>query len=186
MASFSPSLRPPGGPELSEPRRSKGALPLHLSNFKAHGRSKGSVPPTLSLLTGPRAQSGPSFGTGSVYKSPRGLGKAVGNGAQEGTPGGQIQPRLGRPSCAYPGASQGCRAGDAPRPPGPPSLPDNSRRGTSRGGSPHPAGAQPPTCPGGRSSWSSWCCGRCRKPCRRSPWPPPSPGVAAAARSRPS
>lgn len=36
MASCSPSLRPPGGPELSVPRRSKGALPLHLSNFKEH------------------------------------------------------------------------------------------------------------------------------------------------------
>lgn len=36
MASCSPSLRPPGGPELSVSQRSKGALPLHLSNFKEH------------------------------------------------------------------------------------------------------------------------------------------------------
>lgn len=128
MTSNSPSLRPPGGPELSVPQRSKGALSLHLTNFKQHtgGLERGQVPththPEPANWTqgaNPGHQSGPSLGTGSVYKSPRGVGKAVGNGAQEGAPGGQIQPRLGRPSRAYPGAPRGVQGRRRPTPPAP-------------------------------------------------------------------
>lgn len=40
-----------------------------------------------------------------------------------------------------------------------------------------------PTCPWGRSSWSAWCCGRCKRLCRRNPSPPPSHRVRGAAHS---
>lgn len=69
------------------------------------------------------------------------------------------------------------REGSPGAPPARPSAP-----------SPPPARASPPscprtTCPGGQSSWSAWCCGRCRRLCRRNPSPPPSHRVREAAHS---
>lgn len=76
-----------------------------------------------------------------------------------------------------------------PSPPPRPSAPELPQRvGARQRGFKHtpPPSASPPpcrapTCPGGRSSWSVWCCGRCRRLCRRNPSPPPIHRVTEAA-----
>lgn len=75
------------------------------------------------------------------------------------------------------------RGAPSPRPvPSRPSATELPRRRRARPGPRH-LPARAPTCPGGRSSWSAWCCGRCRRLCRRNPSPPPSHRVRGAAHS---
>lgn len=103
--------------------------------------------------------------------------------------------RLGSKAVAVPlGRRARCvplQAGAAPAPRSPSREgPSGSPRPSLRAGAaPSPArpGRPPPcprtTCPGGRSSWSAWCCGRCRRLCRRNPSLPPSHRVKEAAHS---